>query len=119
MRVPLPNPNCQLMQLMFTLLTMKIVEGCISHTAAWECAFDHASFGRHCVTPADIHRRVQQSDVLSQPLLLAIEGPHYQKLFSDCDGDGDGCISKDEIMTEPCVRDCRWRNLFVQMTCLT
>ena len=94
------------------------VDACIDRNIMWKCALERANFGRTCLNSADIHRQVMGQDVLSQPLLLAIEGARYEKLFKDCDSDKNGCISMHEaLLSETCKRDCRWRNYFHEIMC--
>ena len=50
-----------------------------------------------------------------QPVLLGIEGERYNKLFTDCDLNGDECIEIHEAVQEGCQRDCAWRKLFADV----
>lgn len=103
---------------MLLLITIALADGrCPSMRGAWECAIsDSPSYGRTCITRADIQRKVSKAALLSRPLLLAMEGPRYDDLFSDCDADGNKCISLEEAMQE-CQRDCRWRALWKDIMC--
>ena len=102
--------------LILTLLLMCIVytQGCITHRDLWSCAIKNAaSYNKKCITPADIHRQVKKHlPILTQPVLLGIEGSNYRKLFEHCDVNSDGCIHVEEITNTLCERDCSWRRLF-------
>ena len=107
-------------KLILLLTAIACADGrCPSMRGAWECAIsDSPSYGRTCITRADIQRKVSKAALLSRPLLLAMEGPRYDDLFSDCDADGNNCISlKEAIRVQECQRDCRWRALWKDIMC--
>ena len=96
------------------LLYFAVASACLPHGDLWKCATNKAAYNQ-CLHATDIHRHVKKQPMLMQPVLLGIEGERYNKLFTDCDLNGDECIEIHESVQEGCHRDCGWRKLFADV----
>jgi len=109
--------NLQMFQIVILLFifTISTAYDCNhSHEKIWNCIV-----GDKCLDIVHFHRRIKRkSSSLKRSYLLAVEGSHYHKLFSDCDTNQDGCIDiQDVISSESCKRSCIWRETMHDITC--
>ena len=85
----------------------------------WECAINGKRYHNDCITAGDIHKLVREkTSFFARPYLLHLEGRKFQKLFADCDTNGDKCIHVHEASyNSNCVRDCRWIKTWMKVFC--
>jgi hypothetical protein len=85
-----------------------------SHEKIWTCIV-----ADKCLDIVHFHRRIKRkSTSLKRPYILAVEGSHYHKLFSDCDTNKDGCIDINDVKgSDTCKRSCIWRETMHDLTC--
>jgi hypothetical protein len=96
-------------------LTVSTASDCAhSHGKIWNCIV-----GDKCLDIVRLHRRIKRkSNSLKRPYILAVEGSHYHKLFSDCDTNKDGCIDIADVMgSKTCQRSCIWRQTMHDLAC--
>lgn len=108
-----------MIRLILILSWMTLVRTCeIPMSLVWRCADRAVRYHKNCVTPRDIHKIVRlRSTTLSRPTLLR-DGVMFQKLFEDCDLNKDKCITRLEAdQADACVRDCKWRQAWVDTFC--
>lgn len=85
----------------------------VSHKEAFECLLQDK-----CLNKRQIHQRTKLKSRLQRSYILANEGTKYEKLFTDCDQNKDGCIDIDEVITtDGCQRSCRWLTTLSDLVC--
>ena len=88
----------------------------VSQTDIWSCLI-----GDTCVNKYQLHKKLRQkqSGNLRRQFLMAVEGSKYHRLFEDCDTDGNGCISMNDITNagDSCHRSCIWRQTMSDLLC--
>jgi len=101
------------------LISLSMVSSCpVTHEQVWTCIVSD-----QCIDSISLHRQTQaksstKSFALRRPYILAVEGGHYHRLFSDCDTNKDGCIDMEDIrQSETCERPCMWRQTMYDLTC--
>ena len=82
----------------------------IQQKDVWDCLFKDTT----CINPKFLHRSIRKSKI-NAPMVLAMEGPRYHKLFKQCDSNNNGCIDREE--SSKCIRSCTWRNIMHQSVC--
>ena len=88
----------------------------VSHSELWTCLVQDT-----CVNKFQLHAaiRAKKTTGLRRQFLMAVEGASYHKLFEDCDADGNGCLSIDDIFSAgpSCQRSCIWRQTMHDLLC--
>lgn len=108
--------------LKIVLVSLGILHGnalcSVSHSELWNCAL-----GSKCLNKYHLHAisSRHKTSSLQQPFIMAIEGPQYKKLYTECDTNHDGCIDMNDIRNadENCQRSCLWRETMKAMLCHT
>lgn len=90
----------------------------VSHTDIWNCVLKDK-----CVNVYQLHALSMRhgKGSMQRPFILAMEGPKYKRLFSDCDADQNGCLDKHDIKAagHNCQRSCMWRKAVKATMCHT
>lgn len=100
--------------LILFLYLLATASGCsVTHEQVWNCIV-----GDKCLDSLSLHRHTHKSASFKRPYILAVEGGHYHRLFSDCDNNNDGCIDMNDVMqSKTCQRSCMWMQTMYELTC--
>lgn len=90
----------------------------VTHKELWNCVLKEK-----CVNVYQLHALSMRhgKNSFQRPFILAMEGPKYKRLFSDCDADRNGCLDKTDIKIAGanCQRSCVWRKAVKATMCHT
>lgn len=100
--------------LLILISVLSVASGCsVTHEQVWQCIV-----GEKCLDSLSLHRHTHKSSSLKRPYILAVEGRHYHRLFSDCDSNNDGCIDLQDVLSSAtCKRSCIWMETMHKLTC--
>lgn len=107
-----------MLRLLFSFLFVSVAYGLcsVSHDELWSCVLKD-----RCVNVYQLHALSMRhgKKYLQRPFILAMEGPKYRRLFSDCDADNNGCLEKSDIKAagDKCQRSCMWRKTMKSTMC--